>query len=255
MSQPTVFYQPGSTASGLQTASISSLIESRSIDESHIVATAFAVNNLISARITDEANIATLTNSSTNQLIAINSLIASRTADEANIATLTNSSTSQLATINGLIASRTIDETNIATLQTAITTLQSSQIQDVTYNKFWFNAFGGASTNFDGSIIQSQGTLAGTIRVYKSNSQVTITLYSCIGNVSQHGQTAIYSQQIPEWARPSMTTVCALNVYSDRSSSGEMCIQPNGTISMYTLNNSWGTNGGISQATCITYLI
>lgn len=91
MSYPTVFYQPGTSIAVAQAATITSLVQSRTVDESHIVSIGFAVQNLIVARITDDSNCASLTTTLANQLTAINSLKASRVADEASIVRLQSS--------------------------------------------------------------------------------------------------------------------------------------------------------------------
>lgn len=225
--QPTVFYQPGATIAAVQAASIISLVDSRAVDESHIVSIGLAIQNLIVARTTNEANIATLTTSSTNQLASINSLIASRTTDEA----------------------------SIVTLQSSVLALQALTAQDTTINSFWFNAFGGSSTNYDGSINQTAGTLAASMRVYMTNSRVTLMLYACLGHPMYSSHTAIFAQRIPSWAWPSTTQSCSLNVWCDAAAPGAITISPNGSVVIHPLSNAWGNSSGVANNICITYLI
>lgn len=223
MSQPTVFYQPGATVTGSQSASISSLIESRSADESHIVSTAFAVNNLISARITDEANIATLTTSSTNQLTAINSLIASRTVDEA----------------------------SIATLQTAVTALSSSSsgAQETTFTGWFFGPSFGSQYTRGGSSLNIN------IRVHRIGNQVTLTLYKGMAN-GQGGLEAIYNQQLPAWARPANDTCMPLMIWTyNNMSPGFLLLSAAGDITMMLISQCWQYNTGMIYDTNVTYLV
>lgn len=234
---PTVFYQPGITAAALQISTINALVASRTADESHIVSTAFVVNNLVNARITDEANIATLSNNATLQQAAINSLFASRTADEA----------------------------TIAAVQTAVAAIPVSVSSDATFNSFWCNAFGGVSSNADGSVNQTAGSLPASMRVYKTDCRVTLVLSSCFGSPTQHTATAIFAQRIPSWACPSTMMTCAIVLYSDGSVPGQLTITPNGTVSIHILYGSWGSsagiastwgnNAGIATATCVDYII
>lgn len=227
--QPTVFYQPGASVSGAQAASISSLIASRSDDESHIVSMGFAVQTLLASRMVDEANIQTLTDISTNHLTTINSLIASRTADEA----------------------------LIATLRVSVAALQATAPQDTTINSFWCNAFGDGSMsmNYDGSINPTAGSLTASIRICKTNSQVTLMMSACLGQPALPTHTAIFAQCLPSWARPSAMTYFPLNVYSDGVVSGELSIASNGAMVLRPLNNVWGNSSGLQRNIYISYIV